>query len=364
MKRKHLLQLLIGIAISAFALYLVFKGVSFQELGAAFGSVNYWWLVPSLGVFYLGMWVRGVRWSMLFAPKHRVPVFDAVGGIFICFGFNSVFPARAGEFARAYLIGKRRGMGFSTAFATVVAERLLDAMTLLPCLVAALAIAPIAPGAEFHQTIFGRPISMTALKFMEYRNGMIVLAGALLVFIALVSVGRSRAMLLRTMHAMTFIPSGLRDRIEVLVDKFAEGLASFHSVWRVVTLFALSFAAWMTTATSLWLLAQGFPFDHPMAFTQAFAMMVIICIFIAPCPTPGYWGFYEAGVIFSLAIMGIQNDPALALSYAILTHITQWVPIVAIGLPWAWLSHVSIGEVQKAEEEAEKPAKATGSFSA
>jgi uncharacterized protein (TIRG00374 family) len=356
-KHKHLLQLAIGIAVSALALYIVFKGVSLKDLGTAFGSVNYWWVIPNLAVFYFGMWLRGVRWSALFAPNYKVPVFDTTGGMFICFGFNSIFPARAGEFARAYLIGKRHGMGFSTAFGTVVAERTLDAVTLLPCLVAALAITPIAPDAfPFQRDILGVHINMTQHEFMGARNMAIVLAGLLLVGIVLVSVARTRGMLLRLMHTMTFVPQGLRDRVEALVHKFAEGLSSFRSPGRVAWLFGLSLAVWLTNAGSLWFMAKGFAFHNPMQFVQAFATVVIACIFITLCPTPGYWGFLEAGFIFSLLIMGIEKDPALALCYAFLMHLCQWVPMVAIGLPWAWIWHVSVGEVEQAEEEAEKPA--------
>jgi hypothetical protein len=47
--------------------------------------------------------------------------------------------------------------------------------------------------------------------------------------------------------------------------------------------------------------------------------------------------------------MGVTTDQTLARSYAILLHLTQWVPIVVIGLPWAWFAHVSLSDVRQLE---------------
>ena len=353
MTRKHLIQLIVGILISAAALYVVFKDVTLPDLAKSLRQVRYVYLVPCLAVFYFGVWLRGVRWRLLFKPRYDVPLSHATGGIFICFAFNSIFPARAGEFARAYLVGKQDKTGFSTAFGTVVVERLLDVMTLLPCLVAALAIAPIAPESQLDIEIFGKRIVFTGARFLELERGVIQLAIVLAIGIALVSVPRSRGWLLAVLHAMRFVPQRLRQAIERLVHKFAEGLGALHDPRRVAILLALSLVIWLTCAGAILVLARGFPFQETMTFSQALATMVIVCIFIMVPAAPGYWGFYEAGVIFSLAMMGIHPNDSLALSFALILHLTQWVPIVAIGLPWAWCSHVSLDAVRSAEREAE-----------
>jgi hypothetical protein len=347
MKLKHVVQVL-GVLLSVAALYLVFQGVDFREFLRAFGAVNYGYLVPSLAVFYLSVWLRGVRWRWLFQPRYDVPLSHATGGIFICFAFNSIFPFRVGEFARAVMVGKRDRTGFSTAFGTVVAERLLDSLTLLPCLVVALAIAPINEGARFEQTILGREVVMTGAQFLALKNKVVVMALVLLVSVLALSLPRSRGWCLKILHAMKFLPDAFRRRLETLVHKFAEGLASFRSPRRILVLLALSLVIWLVGAFSVQVLAWGFPFDHTMTFTQSLALVVIICIFIMLPAAPGYWGFYEAGAVFSLAIMGIHGDRPTMVSYAILMHLCQWVPIVAVGLPWAWLWGVSIAEAQAA----------------
>ena len=353
MNRKHLIQLAVGILISAVALYFVFQGVSIRDLIASFKSVDYVWLIWCLVVFYFSVLLRGLRWRWLFKPKHDVSLTHATGGIFICFAFNSIFPARLGEFARAYIVVKQDKMGFSTAFGTVVAERLLDVIVLILSLLACLAVVRIDPDAELTRSIFKNmePITVTGAQFLALKNKMLFMGIALTIGILAISIPRSRGWFLTILHAMKIVPHAIRDKIEHMVHQFAEGLASLRSPGRAAALIVLSFVIWTTNALSTLFLALGFPFTATMTFPEAFALVIIICIFITVPAAPGYWGFFEAGVIFAIFILGIHDPNApLVLSFAILLHLSQWIPIVAVGLPWAWLSHVSLDEVQAAEE--------------
>ena len=352
MKKKQWIQLLVGVSISAAALYIIFRDIDFREFLRAFREVKPWAIAASAAVFYGSVWLRGVRWRWLFKPKHDVPLSHAVGGIFICFGFNSVFPARVGEFARAYLVGKRDNTGISTALGTVVAERLLDGLTLLAFLSIAFTVAPIAEGASFEQDVLGHTVKMTGEMFASTMRGFILLAVALMVFVIAIGVPSTRRLMLRVMHATPFLPEGFRNKVEELVHKFAMGFACFSSVGRIVALAVVSVVIWLIGAWSLQLLAMGYPFENPMTFLQAMAIAMIICIFITVPAAPGYWGFFEAGVIFGVTILGIHPNTPLVLSYAILVHLIQWAPLIAVGLPLAWKSHLSMGEIEEEEEKA------------
>jgi len=356
MKRKHLIQLVAGLAISAAALYfLVFKNVSIKELLACFRGFRYVWLLPALAVFYFGIWLRAVRWKWLFLPRHKVSLKNATGGMFICFAFNSIFPGRVGEFARAYLIGKQEKTGFSTALGTVVSERLIDALTLLIMWALSILIAGsalVGPNAQMTISMFGmEPLTFTGAKFLAGARGLVILAVTLFAFIVCVRVPRTRGWMLRALHALTFLPAGLRGKAGHLLHRFAEGLESISSPGRFIGLSLFSLLIWITNSLSVLWLSYGFDFAHTMTLAQSLVLIVIAAIFIMIPAAPGYWGLFEAGVIFAIVIMDIHpTNDAMVRSYAILLHLTQWLPIVAIGLPWAWISHVSLGEVEKAED--------------
>ncbi|HBF34329.1 TPA: hypothetical protein DDW35_07170 [Candidatus Sumerlaeota bacterium] len=356
MKKKHLLQLCIGILISAAALWYVFHGIPIQEFFGAFKTFKYIWLLPALAVFYFGIWLRGLRWRWLFRPNYDVPLRYTVGGIFICFAFNSIFPARAGEFARAYLVGKRGKTGFSTAFATVVSERLLDGITILVLFVAAFFGAQkslIAPDQVNEVTVLGKTITFKGVQIMASVKTMVMLCMILIAGIVAVSIPTTRGWMLKILHVFKFIPATFRNKIEALIHRFAEGLSALKDPKRLFGLGILSLIIWLTNAWSMMLIAWGFGLEISPA--QSLALLFIASVFVSMSPTPGYWGFFEAGMVIGVSLLlGIDaKDPRLV-SYAIFTHLTQWIPIVLIGLPWAWASHVSVGEAETAEAEAEQ----------
>jgi uncharacterized membrane protein YbhN (UPF0104 family) len=68
--------------------------------------------------------------------------------------------------------------------------------------------------------------------------------------------------------------------------------------------------------------------------------MVIICFFIALPSVPGYWGVWEAGGVFALALFGVnQRDAA---GFTLVNHAVQLFPVILIGLISALVTSVNI----------------------
>ncbi len=67
---------------------------------------------------------------MLYTVK-RIPQSRLWSATAIAFMVNNLFPARLGEFVRAYAIGKSDSISKSTAFATIVYERVVDVFMLI-----------------------------------------------------------------------------------------------------------------------------------------------------------------------------------------------------------------------------------------
>ena len=73
---------------------------------------------------------RAYRWQILLRPFKKIPVKEIYSPLMIGF-MGNVLPARAGEFLRAYLVGKKHNITFSGAFSTIIVERLFDLVCLL-----------------------------------------------------------------------------------------------------------------------------------------------------------------------------------------------------------------------------------------
>ncbi|MBI3736222.1 flippase-like domain-containing protein, partial [Candidatus Sumerlaeota bacterium] len=119
---KQKITLLLGAAVSVGCLYWVFKDVDFKQFAQALKSINPLWLCASLALFYWSMYLRAVRWGLLFKPALDLNGRRLFRPIMICFAFNSIMPGRVGELVRALFVSKRENTGLPMAFATVVSE--------------------------------------------------------------------------------------------------------------------------------------------------------------------------------------------------------------------------------------------------
>lgn len=141
-------QAVIGFAVSGVFLWLAFRSIDLKSLGTALGTIEPVYIVPFVGITMLQMWWRALRWRLLLLDTKDCSSRALFGPMMIGFAFNSVFPARAGEFARPLALQKTEGIPFAAGFSTVVLERLLDAMTLLAVLAVVPLVLPFDPNAE------------------------------------------------------------------------------------------------------------------------------------------------------------------------------------------------------------------------
>jgi len=127
MKKKITLSLLLGAGISAAALYFAFKNVPFNELIGYLATIDYIWVVPTVGVALFTFVLRVIRWQIILGGNAAgIGFWQAFHPMMIGFMINCVLPGRAGEVARPIILSKKDKVPFSTGLATVAAERVFD----------------------------------------------------------------------------------------------------------------------------------------------------------------------------------------------------------------------------------------------
>src|SRR3990170_8389661 len=135
----------LGFAISLAFLALFFYQTDWDEIRDAFGNANYVIALASLPVYFVGIWVRTVRWQYLLRPVARVKTQRLYPVVLIGLMANNLIPARAGELVRAYILGEREQVSKAASLGTIAVDRLFDGLTLIPMLVV---IAPFVSGDE------------------------------------------------------------------------------------------------------------------------------------------------------------------------------------------------------------------------
>ena len=337
MNLRRNLIFLAGILISVGLIAYFTREVDWRDFARDMRAFRPLWLIPAAIAFYVSMYMRAVRWGLLFRPHYDIKGWQAFPPIMVGFAFNSILPGRVGELVRCVHIGRSSRTGFSTAVGTVVAERLLDALTLFAMLAVAFMVLPdIDPATSVD--LMGYTAS--AAKLNAAIRGLVIFCIVLVAGVIVFMFPRTQLTLIRLIRRARFLPPRVRGVGPHMLARFAEGLHALSRPRVMALVLFHSIGLWVLIGLSNLAVARGF--DLPMNVPQSLALVTLIGIFILIPAAPGYWGLFEAGTIFSLQVMGITSDLSTALAYAITIHLLQFLPIVVIGLAFAWRSRISL----------------------
>jgi uncharacterized membrane protein YbhN (UPF0104 family) len=175
-------QLVVGLLISAFFLYLTLRPVKFADLWLAIRTYNWLWSIPFLIVTFASMWVRAVRWRHLILPTASFRSARLFSPMMAGFAINGLLPARIGEFARAYILGSKGKVPVTAAFATIVVERIFDSLVLLVMLFVMFATLKFDPSIR---NIYDTRHVILASQFRQYAG---VTGGLLAIIVLLIAV--------------------------------------------------------------------------------------------------------------------------------------------------------------------------------
>ena len=121
----------LGLAGSLLFLFILLFKLDLREIGDALKDANYWYVAPAIGLYFIAVYFRALRWRYLLSPLGSVEVQRLYPVVIIGYMANNLLPARLGEFVRSYYLARREGFSASTGLATIAVERVYDGLTLL-----------------------------------------------------------------------------------------------------------------------------------------------------------------------------------------------------------------------------------------
>ncbi len=315
-------QLWLGLIISALFLYVVLRGMELNQVWLALKTARYWWIIPGVAVYFFGVWARTWRWHYLLRPM--MPVSLARLFPVVCIGYmgNNVYPARAGEVIRAYVLKKKEGVSISASLATIVVERIFDGVVMLLFVFFSLPFVPMQPWLR-------QVVVLASLLFF----------GALAVFFVMAaSPQRSQAVYNWLIERV--LPERFREPARELLDRFMEGLYCLRSGKDVLMIFVTSLVIWLAETVKYWFVMHAFDFSVP--FYVLMLMNGVVNLATTIPSSPGYVGTFDAPGIAVLATYGVNYEVATA--YTLLLHAALWFPITALGAYYMWRESVSWAE--------------------
>jgi uncharacterized protein (TIRG00374 family) len=349
MKKKIAISFGLGIIISLLSLYFALHNVPLGDLWAYLKTIDYFWVLPSSGAVLLGFGLRTLRWQMILAASRKVEFWAAFHPLMIGFAINCILPGRVGEIARPAILSQKKEIAFTTGLATVAAERVLDIFILI--VLFALVLVRVQPDPNFTMRFGELELSQAVLERIAANT--LKLCVLLLCGIVLISIERTRKM---SYNIIDWIPKRftflgpkiyavtvkLSQTLKKIIGNFAMGFALIKRPQMLIFCLIISIIIWWVNALSYYFFTLGCE-GIELSFIEVFAMMVIICFFVALPSVPGYWGIWEAGGVFALSLFGVGEDEAAG--YTLTSHAIQILPVIMVGLISAWITSVDIFKV-------------------
>lgn len=338
----------VGFVLSAVLVAYTLRGIDLVEVWDEIRVANFWLLATALGIALSGYVIRAVRWKVLLHPVDPDTGFgNRFRAVVIGFAVTNLIPARVGEFARAYTLGRTEPrVSVSAAFGSLVVERVLDGLVLGAFLVGAV-VSPgfpeLAPGSGLTQVLQGAVTLVAA-----------VVAALLVLLLAPARVTRTVAWIAR------FLPRGFARLLEDSLAAFLGSLDVVRSPWLLAQALMWTVAFWGWHGLSFYVGMLAFGIDAGLV--AAFFTEAVVGFGVALPAAPGFFGTFHVSAQFALERV-YGADPASTLAFAYGYHMGGFIPVTLVGLWFIRSVGLSMSEMSRSEtavEEAVEAVEGTG----
>jgi uncharacterized protein (TIRG00374 family) len=326
------------LTISAVFVWDALRGLKLEQVWESLLEADYVWLIPGVAVYFLGVVARSWRWHYLLRPLKRIPTKAMFPVVTIGYMGNNIYPARAGEILRAYVLRRREAVPMSASLATIIVERALDGLVMLAFVFLNL------PELARLTSDSGLVGSIRALAIL----GAAVFLGAVGIFV-LMAVFPDHSQRMVTGLSQRIVPERYREPVQDISARFLSGLTSLRSPVDLTMVFATSIVIWILETGKYWFLMHAFPFS--VSFFALMLMNGIVNLATTIPSAPGYVGTFDRPGIAILEAYGVPK--AVATGYTVVLHAALWLPITLLGLYFMARERISWSNVQAevAEEQ-------------
>jgi uncharacterized protein (TIRG00374 family) len=350
MNKKMTISFIVGLVVSAAALYFAFRNVPVSDLIKYLKSINYLWVLPSLVPVMISFYLRAVRWQIILTSTRKITIGRAFHPMMIGFMINCVLPGRLGEIARPIILQKKEKVPFTTGLATVAAERMFDICLLLLLFIVTVSAIEIRP--DVNETFLNYKLNRENLDIIF--GSMLKLGTVLIAGIILITIGKVRDFFYGVIRFLPnlvfFVGPNIKKSIQQkfcepligIIENMAQGFALIRYPKKIILCSILSLLIWGLAAFSYYVFSLGSPGIN-LTFLELSVVMVIICFFISLPSVPGWWGLWEAAGVFALSLFGVSSKDAAGFTLA--NHALQVFPVIIVGLVSAMILSVNIRQM-------------------
>lgn len=328
---KRTIQTLVGLILGLFLIWLLFRKTDWPEVWAAIRDVHWGWMLVVQIPLWLSFPIRVQRWTYIVRAAQPASFRHLFAATQIGFLANFTFPARLGEIIRALVLTRLTKMPFSKSFAMVALDRVTDLFGLIAVMLVAVIAYQPESAIVIPAEVFG---GETAIEFpaSQYNAGAVA-AGVFLIIVlaAFVILYVNRKLVLAVSDAVVGVVSkALAKKIHGMIDHFADGLDVFRSPSDMAKSIFFSLLTWLCAVLIAVFMFKAFDVDVP--WYSAFVMQAMLAVFIAAPGAPGLVGQFHAPIVITLVMMAPAIDVNEAKAFAIVMHLLNFPPLIALAV--------------------------------
>ena len=322
-KVKQTIQVVISLGVAIWIFWFLYKDIEITQLQAQLASSNWFWILVSLTIAWIGYWIRGWRWALLIQKQegeHQVSANRAYHAVMVGYLVNLLIP-RAGEVARCGVLSRTNGTSIGHLLGTVILERTIDLIFLLGTVFLAFVL-------ENHLflSLAGQLIDLTSVskKIIEY---LPLFLGGFVVFLIFVY------LLFRK-----FRGNGLVNKLQQFFRQLISGIQSVKKLQNPIGFWISSLAIWIIYFLTMYTVSQGIQTTATLSASQVLLVMVMGSIGMI-APVQGGIGTFHALVAYILIQFGVSEADGKI--FAAIIHGTQVIMVMLVGLI-SWMVMVKI----------------------
>ena len=287
MKYKNIVGVCVSIGLAAWIISSYDIGDVLKYLGGA--DISYLLALPLL--FPINYLLRAVRWRALFHADIKPRTGSLLRALMVGYMMNNLLPARAGDIARIYLLGRRASISKSTVLATVVVEKVGD-LLITTCLIAMVLI--YLPASAW-------------IRSGGYVLAVSSLVGCVVLVLVPVFGDGFQALLARCIR---FLPEAIYSRTLAVLGNLISGIKDGIRPRQIIFFAAYSVVIWALEVLIMLLIARSMGIQ--LGFMPLLFVMLAIAVGTMIPSSPGFIGTFEYFSLRALALVSVTGPAALA----------------------------------------------------
>jgi len=309
--RKRNGLLLAGCLVSAGFLAAVLWRLDWEVFAAEMRRVTLAPLALAMVAIALSIAVRALRWNLVTGvPLRAYGAFWSATVIGLT--FNQIYPLRAGEVARIFMLNQMAAVPLGRAATSALIDRLADVLLLG---VSALLVAGAHTGLPYAEGVAAATLALACAAI-----AMIILFG-------------KGDRLWRGWFGKwaARVPERFRGHLQTLYAGAVETSALMASPLQLLRIVAITTAAFALDGAAAFFTLEAFGWQLPLM--ASLTVIVFLALGTSLPSAPGFAGVYQVACVLALALFGIGGSSAVAFSIVLqLTLLATFIPLAALAV--------------------------------